>query len=325
MLYNLVALSELWPTPTPSRQTLESMFNATFFGIDMSTMVPLYCLASGANSSKESGCDTEPTNPTKFQFRYPVDKYYDQPIEIPTNTNVLLLSGLLDAQIPPKYALYQLDSLVGDNKLLLEFPAGHGVIATACGLSVFGDFVNRGSLQGLDASCVADLKTRFATNPQLDALLWSTKSGDIFDGEFKQPKYESSYNEPSYTWKHVAIAGLCSMLAAYSTTSAVTDVSKLISLLDKGKESSVYGVSYGSYLVERLMQLANPQIKGYILDGVVSQSGSTRKQKLSFADWDVNMNEVGEVFLNQWKTYSGRPRQFTAAMMTATLTDLDKD
>ncbi|KAF0717244.1 hypothetical protein As57867_002410, partial [Aphanomyces stellatus] len=164
-----------------------------------------------ANSSKESGCDAEPTNPTKFQFRYPVDKYYDQPIEIPTNTNVLLLSGLLDAQTPPKYARYQLDSLVGDNKLLLEFPgAGHGVIATACGLSVFGDFVHRGSLQGLDASCVAGLKANFATNPQLDALLWSTKSGDIFDGEFKQPKYESSYYyEPSYTWKYVGIAALC--------------------------------------------------------------------------------------------------------------------
>ncbi|KAF0707454.1 hypothetical protein As57867_006592, partial [Aphanomyces stellatus] len=152
----------------------------------------------------------EPTNPTKFQFRYPVDKYYDQPIEIPTNTNVLLLSGLLDAQTPPKYARYQLDSLVGDNKLLLEFPgAGHGVIATACGLSVFGDFVNRGSLQGLDASCVAGLKTSFATIPQLDAILMPTKNGDIYEGQYKQPEYVSSYYYPSNTWKYVGIAALC--------------------------------------------------------------------------------------------------------------------
>ncbi|KAF0716522.1 Aste57867_2804 [Aphanomyces stellatus] len=48
--------------------------------------------------------------------------------------------------------------------------------------------------------------------------------------------------------------GDSSMLATYSTTSAATDLSKLVSLLDKGKESCVYGVSFGTYLVERLMQ-----------------------------------------------------------------------
>ncbi|KAF0707172.1 hypothetical protein As57867_006635, partial [Aphanomyces stellatus] len=43
-----------------------------------------------------------------------------------------------------------------------------------------------------------------------------------------------------------------------------TDVSKIVSLLDKEKESYVYGVGDGTYLVERVMQLANKQIKGYI-------------------------------------------------------------
>ncbi|KAF0717243.1 Aste57867_2415 [Aphanomyces stellatus] len=97
--------------------------------------------------------------------------------------------------------------------------------------------------------------------------------------------------------KQLGDTGDGSMLAAYSTTSAATDVSKLVSLLDKGKESYIYGSGYGSYIAQRLMQLANPQIKGYVLDGVVSHSGNAVAPKYSFADWNTNMNAVGEAFL----------------------------
>ncbi|KAF0685077.1 hypothetical protein As57867_022910, partial [Aphanomyces stellatus] len=93
--------------------------------------------------------------------------------------------------------------------------------------------------------------------------------------------------------------GDANLLRGYSTTAAATDLSKMISILDTSAsgQTYVYGVSYGTYLVERLMQLANPSIKGYVLDGVVSQSGSKSGQKLSFADWAANTNEVGEGFL----------------------------
>ncbi|KAF0770092.1 hypothetical protein AaE_002627 [Aphanomyces astaci] len=72
------------------------------------------------------------------------------------------------------------------------------------------------------------------------------------------------------------------LLKAYSTTSAATDLSKIISLLNTtpNAHTTVYGVSYGTYLVQRLMQLANPNVKGYVLDGVVSQSGSKSGEKV---------------------------------------------
>ncbi|KAF0707468.1 Aste57867_6605 [Aphanomyces stellatus] len=76
------------------------------------------------------------------------------------------------------------------------------------------------------------------------------------------------------------------------------------------------------------MQLANPQIKGYILDGVVSNSGSKRNQKLSFADWDVNMNEVGQKFLNEYRMWFGSSSsnsKITPSLMPSVLAELDKD
>ncbi|OQR83391.1 serine protease family S33 [Thraustotheca clavata] len=65
---------------------------------------------------------------------------------------------------------------------------------------------------------------------------------------------------------------IASILSAFSTTSAALDLSTLINYTNN-TNTYVYGVSYGTYLVERLMQLNNSNIRGYILDGVVSQSG----------------------------------------------------
>ncbi|OQR85639.1 serine protease family S33 [Achlya hypogyna] len=81
-------------------------------------------------------------------------------------------------------------------------------------------------------------------------------------------------------------------LRSFSTTSAAKDLSAIISSLEN-PSVFVYGVSYGTYLVERLMQLANPTIKGYLLDGVVAQSGSKEKKFTYFNDWDANVDQVG--------------------------------
>ncbi|OWZ16070.1 Serine protease [Phytophthora megakarya] len=51
-------------------------------------------------------------------------------------------------------------------------------------------------------------------------------------------------------------------LAAFSMTSAATDLKTLISEYSNGADTIVYGVSYGSTLVERLMHLDPPTVTG---------------------------------------------------------------
>ncbi len=100
---------------------------------------------------------------------------------------------------------------------------------------------------------------------------------------------------------------LANVLGAFSVTSAALDLSTVITA-QGNPNTYVYGVSYGTYLVERLMQLdtttrANDtshhqrMIQGYILDGVVSQSGSAKGEMTSFASWDADVGAIGERFL----------------------------
>ncbi|GLE02728.1 hypothetical protein PINS_up011583 [Pythium insidiosum] len=72
--------------------------------------------------------------------------------------------------------------------------------------------------------------------------------------------------------------------SAFSITSAAKDMELLIQTLNKGQEAYVYGASYGTYLTSRLMHLAPNTVKGYILDGVWSESIGTFAHFLSHRD-----------------------------------------
>ncbi|KAJ0412436.1 hypothetical protein ATCC90586_005456 [Pythium insidiosum] len=64
--------------------------------------------------------------------------------------------------------------------------------------------------------------------------------------------------------------------AAFSVTSAAKDVEFVISNnVSTESDVFVHGSSYGTYLAERVMHLAPPQVRGYILDGVVSEARPT--------------------------------------------------
>eukprot|EP00644_Phytophthora_capsici_P006502 jgi/Phyca11/50546/gw1.36.456.1 len=76
---------------------------------------------------------------------------------------------------------------------------------------------------------------------------------------------------------------------AFSVTSAARDIIYLLDGLENDSESPevgevyLYGTSYGTYLVERVMHLAPSQVKGYILDGVVSEAGPGPSTRLFFS------------------------------------------
>ncbi|KAJ0409630.1 hypothetical protein P43SY_008502 [Pythium insidiosum] len=77
---------------------------------------------------------------------------------------------------------------------------------------------------------------------------------------------------------------------AFSTTSAAKDIVYLVKHLNTEGEVYVYGASYGSYLTARVMHLAPTTIKGYILDGVVSERNG------SFARISSNRISAGKYF-----------------------------
>ncbi|KAG6611749.1 Glycine cleavage system H protein [Phytophthora cinnamomi] len=70
-------------------------------------------------------------------------------------------------------------------------------------------------------------------------------------------------------------------LASFSTTSAATDLVSFISKYTNGASTIVYGTSYGTVLVERLIHLNPPYVTGYVLDGIATSSGSSADKFMS--------------------------------------------
>ncbi|OWY93690.1 hypothetical protein PHMEG_00036824 [Phytophthora megakarya] len=87
-------------------------------------------------------------------------------------------------------------------------------------------------------------------------------------------------------------------LASFSVTSAATDVVTFISKFTNGANTIVYGVSYGTVLVERIMHLNPLEVTGYVLDGVATSSGSSVAKFQYMSRFDVDFGEVGDYFLS---------------------------
>jgi pimeloyl-ACP methyl ester carboxylesterase len=81
-----------------------------------------------------------------------------------SNVPALLLSGARDAVTPPSFGERVAKLL--PNSLHVIFPeSSHGNFGF-CGIKLIADFIDRGSVQGLDVSCVAQQKPpKFTVNP----------------------------------------------------------------------------------------------------------------------------------------------------------------
>jgi pimeloyl-ACP methyl ester carboxylesterase len=95
----------------------------------------------------EKICKYWPAASVKPEFKTPLRS------DVPT----LLLSGELDPVTPPSNAEHAAETL--PNSLHLIAPGqGHGVLMRGCIYKVATDFIERGTVEGLDAGCVQDLK-----------------------------------------------------------------------------------------------------------------------------------------------------------------------
>jgi pimeloyl-ACP methyl ester carboxylesterase len=80
--------------------------------------------------------------------------YYD-PIE--SAVPALLLSGDVDPVTPPSWGALVAAKLTHATHLTAPF-TGHGVVGTGCGQRLVEQFIERGSADGLDASCLKRLE-----------------------------------------------------------------------------------------------------------------------------------------------------------------------
>ncbi|KAF1331595.1 Serine protease family s33, partial [Globisporangium splendens] len=107
-------------------------------------------------------------------------------------------------------------------------------------------------------------------------------------------------------------------MAAFSVTTAATDLSTFISTYQGSTgKTFVYGVSYGTALVERLMHLKNADISGYILDGIATSSGSDLKNFEYFSMWDADFGEIGDYYM----TFCAKDATCAARFSTTSLAD----
>lgn len=109
-------------------------------------------------------------------------------------------------------------------------------------------------------------------------------------------------------------------LSSFSMTTAGTDMATFIANHTNGADTIVYGVSYGTALVERLMHLNPPEVTGYVLDGVATSSGTAQEYEY-FSTWDVDFDQIGDAFFDLCATQSEcRPR--FASNLATTLRDV---
>uniref|UniRef100_A0AAV1TFN6 Peptidase S33 tripeptidyl aminopeptidase-like C-terminal domain-containing protein n=1 Tax=Peronospora matthiolae TaxID=2874970 RepID=A0AAV1TFN6_9STRA len=118
-------------------------------------------------------------------------------------------------------------------------------------------------------------------------------------------------------------------LSSFSMTTAATDIATFISEYTNGKSTIVYGVSYGTALVERLMHLKTPTVIGYVLDSVATTSAAAKDKFPYISMVDLDIGEVGDAFLDLCIDDDECSRYFKAENLSTSLRHLvekfDKD
>ncbi|EGZ22387.1 hypothetical protein PHYSODRAFT_447777, partial [Phytophthora sojae] len=114
-------------------------------------------------------------------------------------------------------------------------------------------------------------------------------------------------------------------LAAFSTTSAAMDLTTFISKYGNDFSTTLYGVSYGTIWVERVMHLNPPEVTGYVLDRVTTTSGSSLDNFYSISGLDGldgAYDEVADSFMALCSEDSSCNARFKKNGLKATLQQL---
>uniref|UniRef100_M4BPJ7 Peptidase S33 tripeptidyl aminopeptidase-like C-terminal domain-containing protein n=1 Tax=Hyaloperonospora arabidopsidis (strain Emoy2) TaxID=559515 RepID=M4BPJ7_HYAAE len=111
-------------------------------------------------------------------------------------------------------------------------------------------------------------------------------------------------------------------LSSFSMTTAATDIATFIPKYTNGKSTIVYGISYGTALVERLMHLKTPTVIGYVLDGVYTTTAASEDKFSYDSKGDRDVGEVGDAFLELCIDDDECSRYFKAENLSTSLRHL---
>ncbi|KAJ0397858.1 hypothetical protein P43SY_005949 [Pythium insidiosum] len=191
LLYNLIAFSELWPTPVPTEQQLLDEFLAGPFS-ELVDSVATYCLLTGklhaetderacrdAFASVQEQLGDLPVPAVETPFVYARDESWNRTAKVPAGASALMILGGLDFQTPSAFGSSEYHELGGDGqKMLVQFDFGvHGSgfvptgadDVTRCGPTILASFVRElGDVARVDTSCLASVP---AFEPSDDAFV----------------------------------------------------------------------------------------------------------------------------------------------------------
>ncbi|KDO32073.1 hypothetical protein SPRG_03292 [Saprolegnia parasitica CBS 223.65] len=188
ILYATVAYAEMWDKQaSPTYDSIKEQFESGVMGLREYTQFPYYCIYTAATSR-----DCLPyTASLNVSWSYPLDRYDNQRLRIPTGASVLLLNGGMDPQTPLHAAQSQFKQFQGNQKKLITFPYAPHAISyvtwmyqrpSTCGAELILSYVRvSGMLHALDTSCTRDVR---GFTFELTAASGQSLAGvnDLYDG-----------------------------------------------------------------------------------------------------------------------------------------------
>ena len=93
-------------------------------------------------------------------------------------------------------------------------------------------------------------------------------------------------------------------------TIAANDIATFIDKFTNGKSTIVYGMSYGTGLVGRLMHLKTQKVIGDVLDGFSTTSATTKNKFPFISVSNLDFGEVADTFLDLCVADDSRSRHF---------------
>ena len=143
------------------------------------------------------------------------DYYHPVKSDVP----VLVLSGEVDPVTPPVWGESVVKHL-SHGKHIIVPSTGHGVVMTPCGNRVVSDFIEHGSVDGLDTDCVGDIRRPpfFVTPAGPDPSEGDSAPNDQIANARKQFGSVTAVDGVSFVAQDGAITGLLGPNGAGKTT-----------------------------------------------------------------------------------------------------------
>ncbi|RQM20856.1 hypothetical protein B5M09_009286 [Aphanomyces astaci] len=142
------------------------------------------------------------------------------------------------------------------------------------------------------------VKRLLAVNPPPDKqprAMWMVQGGPGFGSPSLEPGLLDAYEAFNGTLSVYTIDHRGTGRSSILNCTAAMDIATVIQAptLFNGTDVFVYGVSFGTYTVARVMHLQPSNVKGYVLDSIQSEEFGTTKAAPYYSNWDRDVGDAG--------------------------------